>query len=94
MISLPYIVSRIIEFYGLLLFVYVLLSWFPAKSGIIADIDRVLASICEPYIGIFRRILPVAAVGGAGLDFSPLVALLVLQYLLRPLFVALAAAIA
>ena len=49
------------------------------RSGIVVDVYRVLASICEPYIGLYRRILPVAAIGGAGVDFSPFVALLVLQ---------------
>lgn len=78
-LSFGVLLSRLINFYGLLLFVYVLMSWFPIRGGILLDVYRVLASICEPYIGLFRRILPTAAVGGAGLDFSPLVAILVLQ---------------
>ena len=77
--SLAGFLSRLISFYTLLLFVYVLMSWFPIQGGVLLDIYRVLASICEPYIGLFRRILPQAAVGGAGLDFSPFVAILVLQ---------------
>lgn len=72
------ILSRLIYFYELLIFVYVVLSWFPTGGGIVADIRRVLASLCEPYIGLFRRILPRGAGGGIGLDFSPMVAILVL----------------
>jgi uncharacterized protein YggT (Ycf19 family) len=90
-VTLAYIVSRILGFYSLLILVYVILSWFPVgRGGVLTDIYRVLASVCEPYIGIFRRIVPVAGVGGAGLDLSPLIALLVLRYLIQPALVTLA----
>lgn len=82
-IPLSYLLSRLIGFYELLIFVYVLMSWFPINGGILMDVYRVLASICEPFIGVFRRILPSSAVGGAGLDFSPMVAILVLFVLQR-----------
>lgn len=78
-LSVAYLLSRVIYFYQILIIVYTLMSWFPIREGILMDVYRVLASICEPFIGLFRRILPQAAVGGAGLDFSPLVAILVLQ---------------
>ncbi len=84
------ILVRILDFYSLLIFIYVILSWFPIRSGgVLTDIYRVLGNVCEPYIGIFRRIVPVASMGGGGIDFSPLVALLVLRYLVRPALVAL-----
>lgn len=88
--TLTLVVSRILDFYSLLIFVYVILSWFPiGRGGVVSDIYRVLGSVCEPYIGIFRRILPVAGAGGVGIDFSPLVALLVLRYLIQPGLIAL-----
>jgi YggT family protein len=77
--SIPLLVSKLITVYMYLIIVYVLMSWFPIRGGVLLDLYRVLGSICEPFIGLFRRILPQAAVGGAGLDFSPLVAILVLQ---------------
>lgn len=84
----PYgaLIGRLIDFYALLIFVYVILSWVPAArqgSGFLAQADRLLATVCEPYISLFRRILPVAMIGGAGIDFSPFVALLVLQLVAR-----------
>ncbi|HEY3318812.1 MAG TPA: YggT family protein [Coriobacteriia bacterium] len=82
-LSIAGLVSRLISFYEILIVIYVLMSWFPIRGGIALDIYRVLGSICEPYIGLFRRILPQAAVGGAGLDFSPLVAILVLSAVQR-----------
>lgn len=80
-LSLAIIVDRLVTFYTYLILAYVVLSWFPIREGLLFDIYRVLGTICEPYIGIFRRILPKAAVGGAGIDFSPFVAVLVLQIL-------------
>ncbi|MCE5203726.1 MAG: YggT family protein [Coriobacteriales bacterium] len=79
-LSLTGVVDSLISFYSLAIFVYVLMSWF-RPTGVFYDIYRVLGQICEPYIGLFRRILPLAA---GGLDFSPWVAILVLQLLIRP----------
>ena len=88
--TLAPLIARILDFYSLVIFIYVILSWFPVgRGGILTDVYRVLASVCEPYIGIFRRIVPVAGAGGAGIDFSPLVALLVLRYLIQPALVGL-----
>jgi uncharacterized protein YggT (Ycf19 family) len=77
--SLAIVVNGLITFYTWLIVAYVLMSWFNVRGGILLDVYRVLGSICEPYIGLFRRLLPQAAVGGAGLDFSPFVAILVLE---------------
>ena len=86
MIGVSFIVGRILSFYSLLIFGYVILSWFPmSRDGVLADVYRVLASVCEPYIGIFRRIVP----STGAVDFSPLVSLLVLNFLIAPLIVGL-----
>ena len=62
-----------LQFYSWLIIIYVLMSWFPV-SGVLEDFQRVLASLVEPYLGLFRRIVP--AMGG--MDFSPFVAILVI----------------
>ena len=74
-------IASLLDLYGYLIIAYVIMSWFVTtnRSGLLADIYRVLASVCEPYVGLFRRLLPPIAVGSAGLDLSPLVALVVLQ---------------
>ncbi len=75
------IISQILNFYAWLIIIYVLMSWFPV-SGFFEEIYRVLASIVEPYLSIFRRIVPTMGM----IDFSPWVAILViwgLQYLVR-----------
>lgn len=80
--ALAVIVSSLGRFYSILIIVYVLMSWFPI-SGIFEDIYRVLGSIVEPYIGLFRRIIPPLGT----IDISPIIALLVLQYLIVPVLV-------
>ncbi|MBA4370440.1 MAG: YggT family protein [Coriobacteriaceae bacterium] len=86
--SVYQVVSGLINFYGLLILVYVIMSWF-RPSGPVFEVYRVLGSICEPYIGLFRRLLPATG----GLDFSPMVALLVLQYIVRPVLLTLLASL-
>ncbi len=75
------LVAALLQLYGYFIIAYVLLSWFvpTSRSGALADVYRVLGSICEPYVGLFRRLIAVVSAGGGGLDLSPLVALIVLQ---------------
>jgi YggT family protein len=75
------LVASLLEVYGWLILTYIVLSWVvgATESGLIADIYRMLRGVCEPYIGLFRRVLPIVAVGRGGLDMAPLVAWLVLQ---------------
>lgn len=75
------ILAQVVQFYIWLIIIYVLMSWFPV-SGVFADIQRALASVVEPYLGLFRRIVP--SVGA--LDISPIVAILVLQFAMQFLF--------
>ena len=78
MISL--IIVRLADAYTFIIFVYVMMSWFPINGGIVADIYRVLGKICDPYLNLFRRFIP--PIGGM-IDISPIIALLVLQFVVR-----------
>lgn len=70
------VIVALVNFYSLLIVVYVLMSWIPRGSvGIVEDIRSVLASVCEPYLSLFRRIIPPLGM----VDFSPIVAILVLE---------------
>jgi uncharacterized protein YggT (Ycf19 family) len=75
------IVSGIGQFYIILIIAYVLMSWLPMNGATIQDIYRVIGSLVEPYLGIFRRFIPPMG----GMDFSPIVAILVLQFAVRAL---------
>ena len=49
------------------------------KSGFIADVDAALGRICDPYLGIFRRVIPPIGM----VDVSPILAFVVLQLVAR-----------
>lgn len=73
------ILVQLMRFYELLIVVYVLMSWFRPSGGLLFDLYRTLGTIVEPWVGIFRRIMPRTGM----LDFSPLVAIIVLQVIER-----------
>jgi YggT family protein len=64
--------------YVLLIFVYIITSWFqlPYKPWLYR-IKQFLADVCEPYLRLYRRFLPPLG----PLDLSPMVAVLVLVIL-------------
>lgn len=80
----------LLELYLLVLFAYCILSLVIAYARISYDspvirVQRVLTSLVEPVLRPIRRVLPMARVGGVGLDLSVLVLFLVIQVVLIPL---------
>ncbi len=67
------IISRLFQLYQLAIVVYILMSWFPGAYN--TRVGPSLGQICEPFLSVFRRFIPACA----GLVFSPIIALLVLQ---------------
>jgi YggT family protein len=84
-VQLALAIRAIGQFYGVLIFIYVLMTWFPMR-GVVYEVFQVLGSVVEPYLGIFRGLIPTAG----GFDFSPIVAYFVLQILLNYVLVPLA----
>lgn len=80
MLSLKYLIVSLSDAYCMIIFVYVLLSWFPTDRGILADINNVLARVCDQYLNLFKRLIP--PIGGM-VDVTPIIALLVLQFGVR-----------
>jgi YggT family protein len=72
-----------ISAYTIVILGAVIMSWFPIAPGGPADsVFRVLRSLTDPVLVPLRRVIP--PVGGM-LDLSPMIVLLVLQLVLRPL---------
>ena len=71
------------DFYVGLIIVYILMSWLPSMPGIVGDLYQVLGRLCDPFLDIFRRIIPPIGGSGMAIDFSPVVAVLVLQIAAR-----------
>jgi YggT family protein len=80
------IICRLLDAYVVVIFVRVILSWFPISPGsVMASIYSFVYSITEPVLGPIRRLMPGVGVGGMGLDLSPIIVILLLQLLIRPL---------
>jgi uncharacterized protein YggT (Ycf19 family) len=77
--SVQRFVDTFIWVYILLIFAYILTSWIRMPYSL-HRVQRFLDDICEPYIRIFRRILPTFG----PLDVSPIVAIFAL-YIVRRL---------
>jgi YggT family protein len=59
--------------YVLAIFLYVLTSWLPLPYSL-RPVQRFLYDVCEPYLRLWRRILPTAG----PIDLSPMVAVIAL----------------
>ncbi len=70
-------VDVFIGVYVLLIFAYILLSWFRLPYSPTLDrVQRFLHETCDPYLRLFRRIVP--SLGA--LDLSPIVAVFALVF--------------
>ena len=76
--SVQRFVSVFFDVYILLILAYVLTSWIRMPYAL-HRVQRFLDDICEPYIRLFRRVLP--SVGP--LDLSPIVAIVTLVIVQR-----------
>jgi YggT family protein len=74
------LIKELIYIYIWVLIISALLSWFPtsSSSGGLATTKRVLAQITEPVLRPIRQIMPRPNIGGVGVDFSVLVAVILL----------------
>lgn len=77
-----YVLYRLIDFYQILILAECILSWLPV-GGIVRDIYEALRSITDPFVDIFRRLIPGVGAGGFAVDFSPMIAILVLDLVKR-----------
>lgn len=82
--TLSSLLVKLVDLYTLVIFVYVMMSWIPYKQGIVADINDVLAKLCDPFLNIFKKHIP--PIGGM-IDISPIVAVLALQLVVRVIYI-------
>jgi YggT family protein len=70
-------ISQLISLYTLVIFVRIILSWFPVSpGGAFGQVNRVLYQITEPVLGPARRIIP--SLGP--IDISPIVVVVALSF--------------
>lgn len=68
--------GQFIQIYTVLVILRVLLTWFPTVNWSSAPFS-VLSQLTDPYLNLFRSLLPPLG----GMDFSPILALFLLQIL-------------
>ncbi len=69
------IAINFLQIYSLLLIIRILLSWFQT-AGWACQIISFLSPITDPYLNIFRSIIPPLG----GIDFSPILAFILLNF--------------
>ena len=74
-------ISTLIYVYILLIFAHIVVGWLfafgvrPPYSRVSSAVIGFLRDVCEPFLRIFRRIIP----GMGAFDFSPIIAIVVLE---------------
>jgi YggT family protein len=84
MTSVASVVLAVIWVYSVAIIVRSLMTWLPLKTGSASyRVYSFLYDVTEPYLGLFRRLLPPARGGRVAVDFSPMVGLVVLYVVYR-----------
>jgi YggT family protein len=85
-------VAALFLVYIILILIRVLMSWIPRMpySPTLRAVLDFVSQTTDPYLNLFRRILPPIGGGGFGLDLSPMIGIIVL-YVLREIVVRLIA---
>jgi YggT family protein len=70
-------ICTLLQLYLLVVFVRILMSWFPIAPGGGAErVYGVLYGLTEPILGPLRRTIPPVRLGMSALDLSPLIVLI------------------
>jgi YggT family protein len=73
-------VDTLILIYLILIFIRIILTWIPRipYNPVLSAVIEFIQQVTDPYLRIFRRIIPPLGGGGFALDLSPIIAILVL----------------
>jgi YggT family protein len=73
-------INTLVLVYLVLIFIRILMSWIPRMpyNRYLAAFLNFVSDVTDPYLNLFRRILPPVRVGPGALDLSPIVATIVL----------------
>jgi YggT family protein len=79
MFGIARLLYLVLTIYAWLILARVVLSWLDLRPGGAAGRGyRLLFDVTEPYLALFRRVLPTVRIGSVGVDFSSVLALAVL----------------
>ena len=69
------IIALAFQVYSFAIIIYILMSWLPGLQE--SKFGEILSKIVEPYLSIFRKIIPPIGM----IDISPIIALLALNFI-------------
>jgi YggT family protein len=73
-------VDTLILVYLILIFIRIILTWIPRipYNPVLSAVIKFVTDVTDPYLNLFRRILPPVRLGPGAIDLSPIVATFVL----------------
>lgn len=73
-------VAALYYVYLICILAFIITSWVPLPyNQTLSRIQQFLFDVVNPYLRLFRRVIPQLNLGGLGLDLSPIVAIIVLS---------------
>ena len=80
------ILCWLLQIYVYVLIARIVLSWFPISGGgALAGVYDFLRRLTDPILDPLRRVIPPVRMGGAAIDFSPIIVFFGIQLVLLPL---------
>ena len=75
-------VDTLILVYLILIFIRIILTWIPRipYNPVLSALIKFVTDVTDPYLNLFRRILPPVRLGPGAIDLSPIVATFVLIF--------------
>ena len=69
-------VDTLITVYVVLIFIRILISWIPRipYNPVLRAVITFVSDVTDPYLNLFRRVIPPVRLGPGALDLSPIVA--------------------
>lgn len=73
--------NTLIQLYSVLILIRIVMSYFTRipYNRVLEAVTGFVRDVTDPYLNVFRRVIPPVRLGPAALDLSPIVALFVLR---------------
>jgi YggT family protein len=73
-------VDTLVLVYLVLIFIRIIMSWIPRMpyNPVLSAVLKFVSDVTDPYLNLFRRVIPPLRMGPGALDLSPIIATFVL----------------
>jgi YggT family protein len=73
------LIARLLIIYGYIIFIRLLLSWFPNPPDSLRPVYAFLYKITDPVLRLVRPLIPPLRIGMMALDLSPILIFVAIQ---------------